>query len=116
MAPGPSYTPSSSLDWDADLLSPTSQVDAVYIASPDAFHFEHALATLRAGKHTLVEKPVLVVDDDMTGSEGGFQQLIDAASGKACLLWDFSAVSILSFCGPRRTLRADRVGAKARCD
>ena len=68
--PGASYTRSSGLDWDADLLSPSGPVDAVYVASPDAFHFAHALACLNAGKHTLVEKPVV--------GDPGFQALVDA--------------------------------------
>lgn len=33
------------------------KVDAVYISNPHAFHYETALACLRAGKHVLCEKP-----------------------------------------------------------
>ncbi|MDR1428513.1 MAG: Gfo/Idh/MocA family oxidoreductase [Bifidobacteriaceae bacterium] len=33
-------------------------VDIVYVASPHAFHAEHALLALSAGKHTLIEKPL----------------------------------------------------------
>ena len=39
-----------------ELLS-DSEVDAVYIANPHAFHYESALACLKAGKHVLCEKP-----------------------------------------------------------
>lgn len=43
----------------ADLvgLLASSEVDAVYVASPNSVHFEQALAAIRAGKHVLVEKP-----------------------------------------------------------
>lgn len=39
----------------AELLADTD-VEAIYIASPHAFHFEHARAALDAGKHLLIEK------------------------------------------------------------
>ncbi len=39
------------------LLSDAS-VGAVHIASPNRFHFEHALSALRAGKHVVCEKPL----------------------------------------------------------
>ncbi len=35
-----------------------SDVDAVFIATPDALHLEDVLAATRAGKHILVEKPM----------------------------------------------------------
>jgi 1,5-anhydro-D-fructose reductase (1,5-anhydro-D-mannitol-forming) len=35
-----------------------SAINAVYVASPVAFHAEHAIAALSAGKNTLCEKPV----------------------------------------------------------
>lgn len=34
------------------------EVDAVYIATPNALHIDQALACIAAGKHVLVEKPV----------------------------------------------------------
>lgn len=33
-------------------------IDAIYIATPNRFHTEHALAALRHGKHVLMEKPM----------------------------------------------------------
>lgn len=42
----------------AEELIGSPDVDAVLIASPDAFHREHALACLAAGKATLCEKPL----------------------------------------------------------
>jgi myo-inositol 2-dehydrogenase / D-chiro-inositol 1-dehydrogenase len=53
----PSFTRSSDLDWREDVIDDT-KIDAVYVASPDAYHQEHAEACLLAGKHVLVEKPV----------------------------------------------------------
>ncbi|WP_189251216.1 Gfo/Idh/MocA family protein [Streptosporangium pseudovulgare] len=46
----------------ADLL--TSDVDAVMILTPDHAHLEPALAALRAGKPTLVEKPLATTVED----------------------------------------------------
>jgi predicted dehydrogenase len=37
-----------------------SDIDAVVVATPAATHYEVALASLRAGKHVLVEKPITV--------------------------------------------------------
>lgn len=39
-------------------LANSNKVDAVYIASPTAFHAEHAITCMRGGKHVLVEKPL----------------------------------------------------------
>ena len=38
-------------------LAHSSEVDAVYVATPHPFHAEHALLAIAAGKHVLVEKP-----------------------------------------------------------
>lgn len=42
---------------DLKELAARSDVDAVYIASPNRFHMEQAEQMLRAGKHVLLEKP-----------------------------------------------------------
>ncbi len=40
-----------------DELASADDVDAVYIGSPNAFHYEQALACIAGGKHVIVEKP-----------------------------------------------------------
>ncbi len=39
-------------------LAESDQVDAVYIASPNSFHAEHAIELMAHGKHILCEKPL----------------------------------------------------------
>lgn len=39
------------------------QLDAIYIASWQVEHFEHAMLALNAGKHVLVEKPITVLPE-----------------------------------------------------
>lgn len=36
------------------------EVEAVWVATPNRFHCEHAIAAMRAGKHVIVEKPMAV--------------------------------------------------------
>lgn len=64
-------------DFAAMLRNP--EVDAVYIATPNSLHFEHASQALAAGKHVLCEKPLA-----MTAQEG--QQLVAAAAAANRLL------------------------------
>ena len=42
--------------WQALIADP--QIDACVVATPTHWHFEIALAALRAGKHVLIEKPI----------------------------------------------------------
>lgn len=48
----------------ADALIADPEVDAVYIATPPAFHKEYALAVARAGKPVYVEKPLALTFAD----------------------------------------------------
>jgi predicted dehydrogenase len=50
-------------DYDAMLADPA--VDAVIIATADAFHVEASIRTLQAGKHVLCEKPLGVSVEDV---------------------------------------------------
>ena len=45
---------------DVDKLCEDKDLDAVYIASPNRFHAEHAIAAARHGKHVMVEKPMAI--------------------------------------------------------
>lgn len=42
---------------DLDKLYNDSNLDAIYIASPNSLHYEQAKAALNAGKHVILEKP-----------------------------------------------------------
>lgn len=46
-----------------DFLS--SDIDAVYIASPNSCHFEQAMAAMEQGKHVLCEKPITTNSRDL---------------------------------------------------
>jgi predicted dehydrogenase len=54
-------------------------VDAVVIATPVAYHFELAMAALRAGKHVLVEKPI-------ASSSEQAARLVDVAARRRLVL------------------------------
>jgi 1,5-anhydro-D-fructose reductase (1,5-anhydro-D-mannitol-forming) len=49
---------------DLAALLRDSRVDAVFIASPNALHAQHALLAAQAGKHVLSEKPMTTTLDD----------------------------------------------------
>ncbi|EFS02915.1 putative oxidoreductase YgjR [Listeria seeligeri FSL S4-171] len=43
---------------DIEEMGQSDVLDAVYIASPNALHFEHAVSLLKNKKHVIVEKPI----------------------------------------------------------
>ena len=45
---------------DFDTFIQDENLDVIYIASPNTFHFKQTLAVLNAGKHTIVEKPASI--------------------------------------------------------
>ncbi|HFU4463972.1 TPA: Gfo/Idh/MocA family protein [Streptococcus suis] len=49
-------------EWIKFLSAP---IDLVYIASPNALHFEQAKAVLEAGKHVIIEKPMVSTPQEL---------------------------------------------------
>jgi scyllo-inositol 2-dehydrogenase (NADP+) len=49
--------------YDAMLADP--DIDAVLVATPNHLHKEQSIAAMRAGKHVLCEKPVMITSEDL---------------------------------------------------
>ncbi|MDF2716708.1 MAG: oxidoreductase [Paenibacillus sp.] len=43
---------------DVEAMAASGEIDAVYIASPNSFHAEHAIVCMKRGMHVLCEKPI----------------------------------------------------------
>jgi len=69
-------------DFDAFLADET--IDTVYLALPNALHYEYAIRVMEAGKHAIVEKPFAC-------TEAQAQEMIDLAKEKG--LFVFEAIS-----------------------
>ena len=52
-----------------------SDIDAVYIASPNSLHYEQSRLMLESGKHVLCEKPITITPDE-------FKELFELAESK----------------------------------
>jgi len=50
--------------FSVEAMCQSPEVDAVYVATPNKFHVEHALAAIENGKHVLVVKPMALTLDD----------------------------------------------------
>jgi predicted dehydrogenase len=86
LAPLQKLYPSVKMSTKPDDLINDPEIDAVVIATPVSSHFELAMASLKAGKHVLVEKPLAARSDQA-------RQLIDeAAQRKLVLLVDHTFV------------------------
>ena len=74
-------------------------VDAVYVGTPNQTHCAYTLASMRAGKHVLCEKPLAINAD-----EG--RQMIEAAKASGCLLME----AMVSTLNPNFVEAAARIG------
>jgi predicted dehydrogenase len=61
------------------LLS-SPDVDAIHVLTPVEHHVTHAIASLEAGKHVLLEKPVAATQEDITCLKAAAQR-----SGRVCM-------------------------------
>ncbi|WP_281974419.1 Gfo/Idh/MocA family protein [Halobacillus litoralis] len=64
-----------------EALADSDHIDAVYIASPNAFHAEQASALMRKGKHVLCEKP-------MASNQREIATMIDVAKNEGVVLME----------------------------
>lgn len=62
-----------------DALCASPEIDAIFVASPDAFHFEHVLMAVRCCKPVLCEKP-------MAMNARQAEQMVEAAEKAGVLL------------------------------
>jgi predicted dehydrogenase len=65
-----------------DELLANPEIDLVIVCSPNALHFQHAIAALQAGKHVIVEKPFTVNSTEA-------QNLIDLSHKSGKLVFPF---------------------------
>lgn len=66
---------------DLDAMLADDDVEVVYVASPNKFHYEHALRALNANKHVMVEKP-------FTGNIEKAKEIIKLAQEKDLILME----------------------------
>ena len=62
-------------------LADSEDIDAVYVATPNRFHFEHSMMCLNTGKHVLCEKP-------FTTNANHARELYAAARSKGLFIMD----------------------------
>ena len=78
--------------WFTDLeeMAASPQIDAVYIASPNALHFEQCRLFLERGKHVLCEKPMATTLADCEAMAAAARE----SGWRACAPWRPSMASI----------------------
>ena len=82
-----------------DEMAADPQVDAVYVGTPNQTHCAYTLASLKAGKHVLCEKPLAI-----NAEEG--RQMVDAAKASGCLLME----AMVSTLNPNYVEMTSRIG------
>ena len=85
---------------DLSELASDKNIDAVYIGSPNALHYEQSKMMLLAGKHVICEKPATVTKDE-------YAELLELAKKNACIYME----AIMSVHVPPMQLLKDRIGS-----
>src|SRR5262249_42342217 len=78
-----------------DQLADDPEVEAVWLATPNRLHREHAVLLARSGKHVMVQKPLAVTPEEA----GGMAETADGCNGK------LRAGHSQSFAAPIRMMR-----------
>ena len=87
-----------------EALAADPEVDVVYVATPHNSHLRHALMALRAGKHTVVEKPLA-----LNAAQG--QQIADEARRRGLFCMEaYWTVFLPKFDVLRQLLESDTAG------
>ncbi|MBU8880377.1 Gfo/Idh/MocA family oxidoreductase [Bacillus sp. FJAT-29790] len=73
---------------DIEKMAKSELIDAVYIASPNSFHANHAITFLNNGKHVLCEKP-------MAANAAEVEAMIEAAKRNNVLLMEAMKTTFL---------------------
>ena len=97
--------PNIRLESDLDLLLSDPRIDAVLLATPSITHFQCAWASLRAGKHVLVEKPIALTSDHV------LRLIREADRQRLVLMVDHTYVFSLAVRAIRRAVKSDSLGA-----
>ena len=61
------FAKSHDIDYFTDSLETlltSSEIDAVYVASPNSLHYSHAMNALKHGKHVILEKPTVATVEE----------------------------------------------------
>ena len=88
-----------------EALCKESDVEAVWVSSPNRFHCEHTVTALEHGKHVVVEKPMALNLDEA-------QRMVAAADRNGCkLLAGHTRAFTLPIRAMRRIIQSGRLGA-----
>lgn len=86
-----------------DAMCQSSEVDAVWIATPNELHAEHVIAAARHGKHIVLEKPMALTLEDA-------EQMVQAAEANAVQLVMHSHASDPPIAKMREVIASGRLG------